>query len=581
MKRSRTNNIDIDKADVGINDLPPEILLEILSVLPKLQYPWKTLHFIFDVLKMTCKYWMEIIVSNEKIIYSELKISPLHFASAMNRDDEIVRLFLEEGYMLRAPDANGYSAACYATGNHAYKSMRKLKIAYALDTDYMSREKLLSFAPGDTHVEYLLQETNREYSFNDLNDMDKNFFDPNKKQFIEDFLTWNSPFKDVFIKSDLFKYAVMFNNINLLNDNPTNKLILYTYKNYIIKNFLESNSSLYEIDKIIKSCLECNINLNTCDERGNTLLHEASANPHCVHIVELLLKCPDININAKNIYSCTPLTSAIYNKNTDAVKLLIKYYHDKKSNFHENIPFYFIFSDDMYNYLKIFMDNGFIPTIQNLMVALCVILMKNTTKECVRIIADYLNINIPRINGNDPIYLSQLLEDSSTKKLLIRHGEFFMELMIKENLQNDLEIVLPNKKEWINHIPDISLRTPLCISAMWSNNQCIKLLLKYGAGVDAIDNCGFTPLHHAVESDNIDCVTTLLNADANINAQISTDEYYNENWTALHLATDDNNLAMVRLLLDRGADKNLITKLGLTAMDIAFNKNYVDIIAIL
>lgn len=44
-----------------------------------------------------------------------------------------------------------------------------------------------------------------------------------------------------------------------------------------------------------------------------------------------------------------------------------------------------------------------------------------------------------------------------------------------------------------------------------------------------------------------------------------------EGYTLLHLAADQNNLELAKLLLDRGADPNLRSKLGSTVADMAYN----------
>lgn len=582
MKRVRTTKVDINNKKINVNDLLPEILLEIIYSLPKLKYPWQTLHFIFDELKMTCKLWSTIITSNEKIICSILKISPIHFASAMNREDEIVRLFLEENYMLRAPDAEGYSAACYATGNHAYRAMRRLKVAYALDTDCMSAERLQSFAPDDIHVTHLLKKSIKKYSLDDSRYVEKNIFDPSKKHLIEDFLTWDSVHKDIFIDSNILEHHVTLNKFNLLNNNPVNDLIIYIYKNRIIEKFIKTD--LYRTEKILQLFLEHNISLNTCDEQGNTVLHKAVKQPHYIHIVKLLLECTNININIKNIDLQTPLNMAIHSNNIGAVKLLLQFYHNQKINFYNDVSLHWIFYHDMDDYLKILIDNGFYPTIQDMMQGLYYIINRCTSKKCVRIIADILNINIPGIKGNDHIYLSKLFEDVSTKKLLMNYGEIFMEIIIEENLQDDLESVLllsSDKEKLINSIMCNSLRTPLCLTAMRDKVQLMQLLIKHGALPDIKDDCGYTSLHHAVQDSCINYVNVLLNVHANINIQIDYDEYSTSGYTALHLAVNDNNINIVKLLLDKGADKNLITTEGLSAMDIAVKGNYTEIIAIL
>lgn len=90
-----------------------------------------------------------------------------------------------------------------------------------------------------------------------------------------------------------------------------------------------------------------------------------------------------------------------------------------------------------------------------------------------------------------------------------------------------------------------------------SCNECLDLLLNYGASVDALGNADVTALYLAVEVKNIQAVKMLLNAGANPNttsgAPLNGD-------TPLVRALYNPNMEMIELLLGAGADCGILVR---------------------
>ena len=101
--------------------------------------------------------------------------------------------------------------------------------------------------------------------------------------------------------------------------------------------------------------------------------------------------------------------------------------------------------------------------------------------------------------------------------------------------------------------------TPL-MRAVGGNPEVVKMLLEKGADVNVRNLEGETPLMQAYQEENI---IALLNKRADINAQD------NKGYTALIHAITQYNLEKVKILLDHGADKNIKTRNGRTALQIA------------
>ena len=79
-------------------------------------------------------------------------------------------------------------------------------------------------------------------------------------------------------------------------------------------------------------------------------------------------------------------------------------------------------------------------------------------------------------------------------------------------------------------------------------------LLALGADVNAVDNVGMTPLHFAAQSDSIDIVKILLEANANVNAVAE------DGCTPLYQAvrnTTGKRADMVAVLMAAGADPTI------------------------
>jgi ankyrin repeat protein len=89
-----------------------------------------------------------------------------------------------------------------------------------------------------------------------------------------------------------------------------------------------------------------------------------------------------------------------------------------------------------------------------------------------------------------------------------------------------------------------------------------RALIGEGAALDAFDDIGYTPLHHAAKNEWFEMVRLLLDAGADINAR---HEEMNAG-TAISVAARDSSPRMVDFLLQLGADPN-IRSMGLTALE--------------
>lgn len=90
--------------------------------------------------------------------------------------------------------------------------------------------------------------------------------------------------------------------------------------------------------------------------------------------------------------------------------------------------------------------------------------------------------------------------------------------------------------------------TPLVHAIVTQNLEIVKLLLKHHANLDILDNSGLTALHWAVDMDNYDIVKALLGFRANPNAYSSSGQ------PILFYPLLRHDKPLIQLLIDHGAD---------------------------
>lgn len=96
-----------------------------------------------------------------------------------------------------------------------------------------------------------------------------------------------------------------------------------------------------------------------------------------------------------------------------------------------------------------------------------------------------------------------------------------------------------------------SLSTPLICACHTGNIEMVKLLLKYGANIEAGGYEEYKPLHYACQQCHVEIVKILLLYGANINGKTEWNHY------PIHTAAIGGNIDIVKLLLESGANKNI------------------------
>jgi ankyrin repeat protein len=109
---------------------------------------------------------------------------------------------------------------------------------------------------------------------------------------------------------------------------------------------------------------------------------------------------------------------------------------------------------------------------------------------------------------------------------------------------------------------DADGNTPLLLAAVYAGPECVELLLKKGAGVNAVNKLGVTPLHRAAT--NYEKAKLLIDAGAAVKVKTKAGR------TPLALAARKaGNSNTVKLLLDKGADAKERNDRGVNPIQVA------------
>lgn len=114
----------------------------------------------------------------------------------------------------------------------------------------------------------------------------------------------------------------------------------------------------------------------------------------------------------------------------------------------------------------------------------------------------------------------------------------------------------------------ISFLETLQKEILWAANEgradlVESILMRDITTKDSVDDDGYTPLHRAAYTNNVDIAKILLQYGANVNAKTEFE------WTPLHSAVKWSNAECAALLLQHGADVNALSQGQQTPLHIA------------
>ena len=161
---------------------------------------------------------------------------------------------------------------------------------------------------------------------------------------------------------------------------------------------------------------------------------------------------------------------------------------------------------------------------------------------------------------NDVSTVRSLVSKGVSPNSIDAKGELMLNLAIKDKSEDVITFLVANKATDV----DISNKfgeTPLMISSIEGNLPLVKSLVQVQKA--QINHIGWTPLHYACARGHLEVAQYLLANGAIVDALSPG------NTTPLMMAVQSGNEALVKLLLDKGADLQLRNSQGFTAIDIA------------
>src|SRR5271154_686298 len=179
---------------------------------------------------------------------------------------------------------------------------------------------------------------------------------------------------------------------------------------------------------------------------------------------------------------------------------------------------------------------------------------------------DEIDVNMKDENGHYLISFAIMLNNRKIVKKLIElrsrldildvEGYSILYLPIKFNYIEILDILLEYDKKTIGislvNIKDLRGSVPLFYAVKYRNRYALQVLLSHQADANYSNNEGINALHLAVLKKDATMVRMLIKHVKNINTKT------NNGSTPLHNACNFQLIEIVRILLENGADQNII-----------------------
>ncbi|XP_067623254.1 uncharacterized protein [Eurosta solidaginis] len=364
------------------------------------------------------------------------------------------------------------------------------------------------------------------------------------------------------------------------------------------------NGSKDVIDLLIKNKAEVDPRTND----GTTPLHLAALNGHGDAVVFLIKN--KAKVNARTYYGSTPLHAAVLGDHKDVVNLLIK---NKAKVNAEGIagstPLHVAVEAGHKEIVEILVANGANVNVKSNNLTPLLSAIKCNHKEIVEVlIANGANVTV---EGGQPLFLAVLAGYKDIVEILLRNkanvntkgpeNTTLLHFAAKRGHKEIVNALITNGANvdamTINGATPLYLAAqgghaeiaetlianranvnivnvegaPLHIAAGRGHDNVVQVLLSNGAKINVKDNKSRTSLELAVAHGHLQVVKMLLQyKKVDMNGKC-----YN-NWTILHIASQESNLKMVKFLVAKGSNINAKNAGGSKPIHIAAREGYKD-----
>ena len=279
-----------------------------------------------------------------------------------------------------------------------------------------------------------------------------------------------------------------------------------------------------------------------------------------INKVNDFIKINGIDVNDKNL-----LATAIYYNHIDIVKLLID-----QGLLINLIPLAAKYKN--IEIVKLLINKGmdvnkpYQRTKSTITTALIEAAMVNGNIDVVNVLIDTgADINAVESYLNKTALLMAIeYSDNETIELLIKYKADINHIDNEGNAPIDIATRL-NKTDIVNLLIKNGAPNDLTRAIKYGVTDQVEYLLSKSKNIDALDSNGDTALTLAIKENNVNLVKMIINKGANINI-ISFINNYSDEYSPLMIASKNGNKEIVNLLIKNGANVNLLNSSSMSAL---------------
>ena len=279
-----------------------------------------------------------------------------------------------------------------------------------------------------------------------------------------------------------------------------------------------------------------------------------------INKVNDFIKINGIDVNDKNL-----LATAIYYNHIDIVKLLID-----QGLLINLIPLAAKYKN--IEIVKLLINKGmdvnepYQRTKSTITTALIEAAMVNGNIDVVKVLIDTgADINAVESYLNKTALLMAIeYSDNETIELLIKYKADINHIDNEGNAPIDIATRL-NKTDIVNLLIKNGAPNDLARAIKYGVTDQVEYLLSKSKNIDALDSNGDTALALAIKENNVNLVKMIINKGANINI-ISFINNYSDEYSPLMIASKNGNKEIVNLLIKNGANVNLLNSSSMSAL---------------